>query len=231
MTEKEQILIDKFLSNTLNEVDKSQLNKALESEDFRNALLATGIAIDEVKRTSDKEFLEQVKSNVGNPYSTLLKILIVLLFLAGLIYLSLVIFSKPKKELQKLYVQYPPMDMARGNSNIDHSVYKEALGYYINEDYKKASIAFKSMERKNDTTLLYIANCDFLLGNKYDASQHFFMLTESQHPGIRENADYYLLFSLIDMGRKKDANNLYQEIISNPNHKFISQVKKLEKFL
>ncbi len=235
MTE-DHILIEAYLDGSLSKDQQIHFDQRLKNASFRSRLLDAGVALDQLQQMKDEEFLQALKETKTTKTFSLKPWLGAAAIAGLLIAASMFFFGGPNTNLQQEaiaqhFIPYPPVDFSRGDMINPDEKLKSALRYYVNEDWPKAEETFRSLDPQTDTILMYVANCQLKQGNYRDAEKIFFNLTESMALNIRQNAEWYLFYSLLYRNNIKGARVLYGDITNDPKHPFLPKASQLKSYL
>lgn len=243
LTEQDFDLIQRHLSDTLDEKSKMTFDSKIKNEAFQAELIRQAQMIDalaEVDYLDVKAELSGLDASAGatamEPKKSSMKWPWILLALAGLLALAWVGYNQGQASktnpmqfaelAEKHNVVYPPILVERGTSTEVDPAMLECMKSYANEDWQGALEKLKLMQPMTSKIRLYISNCHIQLGD-YNKALIELEAFSSNDPELSHNQEWYKVISYLGKKDRVTAKALLENIVSNPDHLFFSKAKQL----
>lgn len=233
LTDKQLLLIQKYLDNDLNDLEKKEFEAHLKNKDFNDQLLFQAQLVDKLGSDKDKR-IDTKSEHIANGTDNKLRVLLLRLATAVLLIFAILFAmikftgSSNQKSFKKYYTSYPPnIDSPNTDANSEYAL---AMQDYTNKDFQKALNRLQAIPEQNEDLSLYIANCLLELGADNEALKLYGGLEKSINSKYRHSAEWYT--TLIHL-RNEDASykEKLNEILSEQGHAYYEKAMHLSEDL
>lgn len=243
ITEKQQELIQKYLSGELKGDDEVLFEQYKDMPEFKIELLFQAQVLDSLVQVDEDWIREELiknetpRSNTksssnsnGMKIKMVLMLGVILLLVTAFWYLTNVKSdisegSNYRDVIAMNNVPYPLQKNSRGAVN--PMEVSKAMRAYANGNYSEALALFNTITEPSEEEALYIASCHIQLEQFSDAQTILSPLVNSQKIDIKHNAEWYLIISQFGNDLPVDAMSGLQKISTNSNHLFFERSKNM----
>jgi len=237
VSDKDQILIQKYLADSLTTDELELFESRLSDDSFNKELMLQAKLLDSLDAIDKELVIEEItantpKINTNRPKakSKLIWVigLIIIATVAWLAYLQLPTQPVTMAHLVEKYdTPYPPAAVERGASTKQNKFITEAMAAYVNQDYELALENFGKIAGRAKFADFYIVTC-FIKTRRYQkAIDMLVVLGHDIDPKVMQNSDWYRAIAYLGLENKPAATEQLNKIVSNKKHLFYSKAKKL----
>jgi len=222
-------LIDKYLTNSLDEEELLGFKNRLELKEFKDAVIERKTVITSLKAHKKAALRAEIAETVRN-HSAPERFKYVWHIAASFIVISVIGYllyqnASNSTTYQDLYTKYYepfPVSTQRG----DASDLDKGLKLYADGNYKEA-IALLNRDNKSPSINLYRGSCFLELNELDKAIEEFSIAAKSNDLILQQHAEWYLVMTYLKKNDTKSLNNQLDKIIES-NHLYKEQAQKLQ---
>ena len=236
-------LIHKYLGPGLSDHEDVQFKSYLNESSFREELLfRTEVleAVSENRLDDASQVIEEARSEYSNKVNdttsnnSALKLLVggIVLFsilAMGIHYwMNINMVSRSAQIFAAHYQPYNPQQSTRGTVMVNTDTdFAEAMKYYVDEDYGKASQYLKKSSVNSDNIKLY-QGISYLEQDNFEAAEiGFKSLKYSESKNLVEQGEWYLSLLYYKNEKPLKGDSILIEIAKDPSHSFYIKAQKI----
>ena len=238
LSKQDQLLLDKFLSNSLTEEELALFKSRQSDQAFKAALdemKSVQPAIVESGRDKFRKMLSNFDRELDRSQKTSRRyqyIILAMLF-AALAYFTWQHFWTPQPE--QLYVahyeKFPNLLSPALRSAESHSDFDSGMNAYESANYQVAQSIFGSLDSLPKEARIYVALTDLELQQYDSAIKQLDKISSTQENTYREAAQWYLCLTYLKSGDIAKCVQELNKIMAVPNHKYRQKAIALEQAL
>jgi len=253
LTETQQELIQKYLSNTLSEKDQVLFDAEKTNLTFKKELLAQAELLNSIELSKDIDLRNKLESldaasttedskvvsiNQGRQakrFSLLKYAAMFAVLLAAVFVLKENLNTNQDFDSNQLYAEYYQVMPAEFNQRSNGESLNEVFGYamenYKSKNYTSALDLLKKLDANSTKVQLYKAICYTELDNGSQALSLLKSVSENGKLEEKQNAEWYLSLLYLKQSKLSLAKETLKKITKQGDHLFLSKAKKLLKEL
>ena len=247
ISQRQQELIQKYLSDSLSDKDQKSFDTEIKNPIFRSALLEQTQLLQAIELSGDNALRERFKAidtdpsennnpkkdKSSNTKNSFLKYAAILLFLLAAAYCIWSLQSNEKQELsnQQLFAEYymaiPAVRNERGVESPENATFEKAMDLYYTKDYSKALPILNALPTSSMEIDLFKANCLLELEKIEDAKLLFEKVLQEGSIEQQQTSEWYLCLLQLKHSDSEAYKITAKKISNNPNHLYQTKAQKL----